>query len=197
MLLKKAGITNVGICQGVKKDNTSSSTSDQTTSTKDQPVDNGTKDQPTDQDNSTKDQPTNQDSVTAIKDLIKGIGSSIKETVKGQIIPNIKQKNVSDKDMELTEELLQNINQLKDLFGKAETKVQNALQKHYDKIVAFLPNIDKIKSTINKLFSTSSGTSESTTKEDKKETKVNRKSSIQGLKDLLGEVNNMLKKLGA
>ena len=203
ILLKRAGITNVSICQGVKNDkkDTDSSTNDQTTVSNDQATNSTTDntDKATDNtaDNSAKDEAkTNpKDTINKMKDLIKGIGASIKETVKGEIIPNIKQKKVSAKDLELTEELLGRINELKGLYDNAEIKVKDALQKHYDRVIAFLPNIEKIKAAINKL--TPSATADDVTKEDKKETKVNRKNSIQGLKDLLGEVNDMLKKLGA
>jgi gas vesicle protein len=87
-----------------------------------------------------------------IKTLIKSINSEMKNTVASVVVPNIKSKKVSDKDLNISVDLLDKIESLKELFDTAEDKVKNAYGKHFDKILTFGPKLVKIKNAIEKIL---------------------------------------------
>jgi hypothetical protein len=94
----------------------------------------------------------NQIVVDEIKNLIKSIGGEMKNNISSVIVPNIKSKKVSDKDLSASVNLLSDIDKLKALYNSAEDKVKSALAEHVDKIVAFAPKLEQIKSAIEKIL---------------------------------------------
>jgi DNA repair ATPase RecN len=70
------------------------------------------------------------------------------------VVPNIKNKNVTDEDLTISSEILTDIEKLSELFEAAEDKVKNALGKHVDKINSYKPKVEKIKSAIEKILPT-------------------------------------------
>lgn len=94
----------------------------------------------------------NQNVVDEIKNLIKSIGAEMKNNISSVIVPNIKSKNVSDKDLSASVNLLSDIDKLKALYNSAEDKIKSAFAEHVDKVVAFAPKVEQIKSAIEKIL---------------------------------------------
>jgi hypothetical protein len=90
-----------------------------------------------------------------IKNLIVTIGNAMKDTISTTVVPNVKRKEVSDNDMKLSVDLMAEIEKLKLLYDSAEEKVKKSVSKHYDKILTYIPQLDKIKSAIEKLLGAS------------------------------------------
>lgn len=90
--------------------------------------------------------------VDEIKNLIKTIGSAIKDSISSNVVPNVKSKKVSDKDMVVCVDLKAEIEKLKNLYDSAEEKVKTAVSKHVEKIKSFEPQLDKIKAAIEKML---------------------------------------------
>ena len=82
-----------------------------------------------------------------IKNLIVTIGNAMKDTISTTVVPNVKRKVVSDNDMKLSI----------DLMAEIEENVKKSVSKHYEKIMTYIPQLDKITTAIEKLLGTSDG----------------------------------------
>jgi len=92
-----------------------------------------------------------------IKNLIVTIGNAMKDTISTTVVPNVKRKVVSDNDMKLSIDLMAEIEKLKKLYESAEENVKKSVSKHYEKIMTYIPQLDKITTAIEKLLGTSDG----------------------------------------
>lgn len=90
--------------------------------------------------------------VDTMKNLIKTIAGSMKGEVMTNIVPNIKNKIVSDKDLNISVDLLAKIEELKKIYETAEQKIKDALKPNVDQILAFAPKVVQIKDAISKLL---------------------------------------------
>jgi hypothetical protein len=100
-----------------------------------------------------------------IKNLIVTIGNAMKDTISSTVVPNVKRKEVSENDMKMSVDLMAEIEKLKKLYDSAEEKVKKSVSKHYEKILTYIPQLDKIKGAIDKLLGTSTDTDDKSDKE--------------------------------
>lgn len=110
-------------------------------------------------DNNADTTPNESTSVTEqIKTLIRDIGAAIKQNITAEVMPNIKQKNVTNADLDKLIAVVLNIHKLNDLYDTAEDNIKKSVKGNVDKINAYEPQLSKIVDTINYLLGQSSTT---------------------------------------
>jgi len=121
---------------------------------------------------------TNSTSVTAsIKQLVVGITGILKEELPKVIVPNVKAKNVSQKDANLMGTLFGDLEELKTVYENAGSDIQQKIGKHYDSIMNQVPKLEKIQSALNNLLGVAGEEDSAKEPEDTEE--------VKRLKDLL------------
>ncbi|WMX14450.1 hypothetical protein [Aureispira sp. CCB-E] len=87
-----------------------------------------------------------------IKELILGVTGILKEALPKVIIPNIKAKKVSSKDADTINDLFSKLEDLKAVYEKAGSEIQQKIDKHYNSILNQIPKLTKIKTAIDSLL---------------------------------------------
>lgn len=95
--------------------------------------------------------PTAQEVANSIKGMIKSVSDAMKNQI-SPVVANVKGKSVTEDDKNILEDVLGTIDDLKEAFESAEDRIKQALQAHYDKIMAQKPKLDKIKQAAEKLW---------------------------------------------
>jgi hypothetical protein len=122
-------------------------------------------------------------SITAqIKELVLGITGVLKTELPKVIVPNIKAKKASQEDADVINTLFSNLDELKEVYEKAGSEIQQKIGKHYDSIMNQIPKIEKIQTALNNLL-LNSKENEDVLKENPEDTE-----EVKRLKELLAYV---------
>lgn len=92
-----------------------------------------------------------QEVVNSIKGMIKSVSDAMKNQI-SPVVANIKGKKVTEDDKNIIDDVLATIEDLKEAFESAEDRIKQALQPHYDKIMAQQPKLEKIREAAEKLW---------------------------------------------
>ncbi|BDS15086.1 hypothetical protein [Aureispira anguillae] len=116
-----------------------------------------------------------------IKELIVGISGILKEQLPKVVLPNVKSKNVSQEDLDITSDLFDKIEDFKAVYEEATAEIQQKIAKHYNSILNQVPKLEKIQLAVENLL----GISDNEVTEEAPDT-----AEVKALKELLAYVNS-------
>lgn len=118
-----------------------------------------------------------------IKALVVDISGILKEQLPKVVLPNVKAKQVSQEDLDITGSLFEKIELFKEVYEGAATGIQQKISKHYTMIMNQVPKLEKIQLAVENLLGISDNGVEETTP-DTEDT-----AEVKALKALLAYAN--------
>ena len=84
-----------------------------------------------------------------VNTMIKSIAATYTNTIKAVVVPRIKAGDPEEAHLTQTESLLDTLDEMQELYNGASAAVQNALKEKALKVLALVPNLEKIKHVLN------------------------------------------------
>jgi hypothetical protein len=124
-----------------------------------------------------------------LKTMIKDVAAQFKEKVKAVVVPAIKDKTAKEEHLNITEVVKDKIEEMKALVEESSAEVQDRVKAHVDKILALAPQLEKVKTALERLLGSDSTDKSANSDEASDEAAKLIELSDQTLKDGQKELN--------